>query len=99
MLVRVMLHGRRRLVIPMPLYVLDTLLRAVGDLLLFCQLLLPLCRKSLQKNLGGLKWCKGIEITMLGDMLCDSLEELRKRGRWRMVEVKNCGNEVHIDFY
>lgn len=99
LLVRVKPVGKIRLVIPIPFFLLDIYARALADLLLLGQLVLPFGLQSLQRHIEKHTWGKEIKISLVGDMIGELVLELRKIGRWRMVEVKTHDIEVYIDLY
>lgn len=97
MLIRVKTSGRRGLIIPVPLYVLDIYFRAIADLCLVGQGILKI--SSFHEYAGWSKWGKGINLSAAWEMVEEMFGELKRFGRLRMVEVKNEGNEVTIDLH
>lgn len=98
LLVRVKLTGKMSFVIPLPFLVLNIYARALADLSLLGQLILPLWVKG--KGPGNDKrWLSGIRLTVVGDIVKDLLQILRRHGHWRLVEVKTPDVEVYIDLF
>ncbi|GEM_PF-1652547 len=99
MLVRVSRDGFRRIVIPVPLYVLDLTLAAFLDLACLLDLLIPKRIRSLKHlNLGG----TGAGRISVESLLAGCLKlfrEMRKNGRYRLAEVQSAGIKIFIDFY
>ncbi|MHB9096125.1 MAG: hypothetical protein ACYC21_15795 [Eubacteriales bacterium] len=94
LLVRISFGGSRSLVIPIPLFVVDITLDAMADLTLVADLFAPLWRR-------GLKYSR-FRISSLAALLgvcTEFFNELRKYGRWRMVEVAADKVRVYVDFY
>ena len=100
-IIRIQLKRGLKLTIPVPLYVLDILLRALNDLLLLISVFMPSVRKKARQDdtRYSHSWHHGIDIVRAGDLIEELLRELRKGGRWRMVEVMADDCAVSIDFY
>lgn len=87
------------IMVPFPFLILDIYARALADLLLLGGLILLIGRSALQRRGEGRRWGKGIDIARAGDMIRELLIELRKYGKWRVVEVKTDDTEVYVDLY
>lgn len=103
-LVRVSIGGWRRLVMPIPLYALDIVISSAKDLATFADLVTPFWRHKLEKRVCSSRWgaAKGlskISLEMLVGIIAEFSRELRKQGRWRMVEVVTDDVSVYVDFY
>jgi len=100
-IIRIHLKRGLKLTIPVPLYILDILLRALNDLLLLASAFMPLAKKSARQDgaCHSPSWRRGIAFVMAGDLTEELLWELRKRGRWRLVEAAAGDCAVSIDFY
>jgi len=96
LLVRVKPKGKMRIVVPVPLYILDATLAAISDLLWLPDLLFPVWRKSLA---GKIKLPPGLTPGKAWNLIVELIDEVRKYGRWRMVEVENEDARIYIDFY
>lgn len=107
LLVRLSRGGMRRLVIPIPLFVLDLTLAAFSDLICLGDSLVPQWRRKAgwfnRSSYGGsYGGSSGKGRISAGELLESGLHlfrELRKYGRWRMVEVQSDQVRVSIDFY
>lgn len=103
-LVRISLGGLRRLVIPIPLFVLDITLSATADLALLGDLFAPVWRRELRKHLYPSSCLNGRTVSLISlrsifGVCLQFFDELRNYGRWRMVEVKTGKVEIFVDFY
>lgn len=104
MLVRISFGGVRRLVIPIPLFVLDMTLYAIADLAWLAELSAPLWKPKLKKFLYHPQCGKATAVSLISPRLISEMvirffDELRKYGRWRMAEVKTDKVCVYLDFY
>lgn len=92
--------GWRRLVIPIPLYVLDIIIASLSGLATFVDLFAPLWRRRLQKHICSSRWgAPKVSLSQLVGIFAEFFKELRKHGRWRMVEVATDEICVYLDFY
>ena len=103
-LIRISFGGWRRLVIPIPLFVLDIIISSVSDLATFADLFAPLWRRRLEKHIrcsrgGASKAAAKVSLSELVRIFAEFFKELRKLGRWRMVEVATDEICVYLDFY
>lgn len=99
LLVRLSLGGWRRLVIPVPIFVLDLTLDAFADLAAIIDSLAP-GWLSRMKRYGLSKVDTGqVSVEGMLQLTLQLFRELRKYGRWRMVEVQAGKVRVFIDFY
>jgi len=96
MLIRVQ-KGFKRIVIPLPLYVLDITLEAVVDLLWLPDLLYPLWKAKVSGKAKG--WLPKESPVKLVESILGIFGEFKKHGRWRMVEVEKDDHKVFIDFF
>lgn len=94
LLVRISFGGTRSLVIPIPLFVVDITLDAVADLALVADLFAPLWRRGLKHS-----WFRMPSLAALLGVCAEFFNELRRYGRWRMVEVETDKVRVYVDFY
>lgn len=103
MLIRIRPKGKRGFVIPIPLLVLDITLEAVADLAWLADLFLPLWRKKLENRIGigsrNRNWANRVSLSTALTLCLGIIDELRKYGRWRMVEVVDGETCVYIDLY
>jgi hypothetical protein len=99
LLVRVSLGGFRRLVIPVPLFVLDLTMAAFCDFAcLFDSFALKRMRGMRRFDLGGSGAGRISAESML--IVCLRLfREMRKYGRFRLAEVQTDRIRVFMDFY
>lgn len=99
MLVRISRDGFRRIVIPVPLYVLDLTLAAFSDLACLFDLLAPKWIRGLKRHNFGRTGDGRVsaESLLTGCLLL--FREIRKHGRFRLVEVQSARIRVFIDFY
>lgn len=92
------------MVIPIPLFVLDIIIDSVSDLATFADLFAPLWRRKLEKHICSSRWrpaktASKISFKVLVGICAEYFKELRKLGRWRMVEVVTDEISVYLDFY
>lgn len=99
MLVRVKPARTMGFIVPVPFFVLDIFLEAIGDLFILGQLVWPFGIAQIQKHIKQKRWGNGVDITIAWDIVEEFFFELRKYGRWRMVEVKTRDVEVNVDLY
>jgi hypothetical protein len=99
LLLRVSRGGLRRLVIPVPLFVLDLTLAAFSDLACLLDSFAPKWMRGIRQfDLGG----SGVGRISAESMLTVCLrlfQEMRKYGRFRLVEVQTGRIRVYIDLY
>lgn len=99
LLIRISQGGLRRLVIPVPLYVLDLTLTAFGDLARLVDALAPHRLRALRRFHPGGAGGRRVSVEFLWTACTQLLDELRKYGRLRLVEVQAGRVRVFIDFY
>lgn len=103
MLVRIQHGGLRKIIIPLPLFVLDETIKALADLMVLPDLLFPSWQQKIHQKLVGKKWYKEIQpqssLRDIVNLFRSLFNELRQYGRWRMVEVESGKDKVYIDFY
>ena len=102
MLVRIKLIGKMGFMVPIPFYVLDIIVDAIGDLAWVADLSRPIGLNKLQKHLTHHGWGhigKQISFAKVLNIFQELISELRKYGRWRLVEVKTEDVQVSIDLY
>lgn len=97
MLIRVRLGKHKKIVIPLPLFVFEETIIAIFDLFLLPDLFYPIWQKKLQKHMRG--WAPKVTFGQAINLLLNFFDELRKHGRWRMVEVETEKARIYIDFY
>lgn len=99
LLIRISLGGLRRLVIPVPLYVLDLTLAAFSDLARLLDMLAPnWVRRVKRFNFDGSGTGRISAESFLAACL-QLFREMRKHGRFLLVEVQSGRIRVSIDFY
>ena len=99
LLVRISRDGFRRIVIPVPLYVLDLTLAAFRDLASLLDLIAPKWIRGLKRlNFGRTGAGRVSAESMLTGCL-QLFREMRKHGRFRLVEVQSARISIFIDFY
>ena len=97
MLVRVRLAGRRGFTLPLPLAVLDETLEALADLFWLGEALIPDWRASPGRyaaKSGEHGFPAGFSPYAVLEMCRSIFGEMRRYGRWQMVEVDD-GKHVH----
>lgn len=100
MLVRIR-TGKIRLIIPMPLFLAEQTLEAAGELVRLAERLLPTLFVRIKNNpkMAGFRHVSpGRLIELSGQFF----EEMRRCGRWRMVEIeagKQHDLRIYVDFY
>lgn len=100
MLVRISLGGPRKIIIPIPLYVLDITISAVADLTLLTDLFSPLWKSKLQKIFAGHHHHKlVVKGALVVKILQEMLLEFRKHGRWNIVKIQTGKVQISVDFY
>ncbi len=99
LLIRVSRGGLRRLVIPVPLFVLDLTLAAFSDLACLIDSFAPEWMRGMRRfGLGGSGAGRISAEAMLA--VCLRLfREMRKHGRFRLAEVQSGKIGIFIDFY
>ncbi|RJQ31605.1 MAG: hypothetical protein C4589_01425 [Peptococcaceae bacterium] len=99
LLVRISRGGLRRLVVPVPLFVFDLTLAAFSDLACLLDSLVPQWMRSLRRfNLSGPGAARMSAASMLAVCL-QLFREIRKYGRFRLLDVRSGKIRVFIDFY
>ena len=98
LLIRVSAGGLRRLVIPIPLYVLDLTLTAFWDLARLVDALAP-NRLRVLRGFGLGAGRQRISVEFLLTALMRLFHELRRHGRLRVVDVRAGRVRVLIDLY
>lgn len=98
MFIRIKSEGKRDFQVPIPLFVLEHTLRSVADFFwVWKQIINPfrIFRKKVSSN-------KQVLQSHISDLINQSIilfRELRKYGRWKMVDIEDCKTSVQIDFY
>jgi hypothetical protein len=99
LLVRVSQGGFRRLVIPVPLFVLGLTLAAFRDLACLLDAIAPNWMRGLGRfNLGG-SGAGRISVESMLAICLRLFREMRKHGRFRLVGVQSGRIGIFIDFY
>lgn len=89
--------------IPIPFFVLDTTIQAIADLAIIIDLFLPIRIKrpytenSHRRTLIG--YGDRVPINIIVKQCMELVNELRRYGRWRMVQVETEEMRVYIDFW
>ncbi len=101
LIVRVRLGGRRNLTIPLSLWALEESFEAVSDMAWLGERIL---RFGARRRLGrpGNKWSayiKQMPVSAAIDQVGEILRDLRKLGRFRIVEVEDHNTRVYIDLF
>lgn len=99
MIVRVKPARRRGFFIPVPFFILDIYLQAIGDLFILGRILMPFGLVKFERLAKQQLWKKGIDISLVWDIVEEFFSELRKYGRWRMADIKTGDVEVKVDLY
>lgn len=99
MLIGVSRGGFRRLVIPVPLFVLDLTLAAFSDLACLFDLLVPKRLRGIRCNDLNESGAGRISVKPILTVCLQLFREMRKYGRFRLVEVRAGKNRVCIDLY
>lgn len=99
LLVGVSRGGLRRLVIPVPLFVFDLTLAAFSDLAcLFDSLFLKRSRGMGRFNFRG-PGAGRVSAEFVLAVCLQLFREMRKHGRFRLLDVRSGGIRIFIDFY
>lgn len=99
MIVRVKDKNIRGLVIPIPLFVISYTLNSLADLIWFGEWVFgPLIRMHLRKK-GKHRWLNDVPFSVLIRQFILLIDELRKHGRLKMVEVEHDQTRVNVDLY
>lgn len=99
MLIRLSQRKIRRLVIPIPLFVLDLTLAAFSDLAHMGDSVISrwICKGN-RSNHSTPRQSR-VPVGVLFELGLQLLRELRKHGRWRVVEVQHGRVRISIDYY
>lgn len=96
MVLKIGMKGRKGFPIPIPLNVAQITLDSVADLLWFWESLMRPFKSITNK---GDNYKTQIPLRELFSQSRALIHELRRHGRWRMVEVDDGKTKVYIEFY
>ncbi|OAT87121.1 hypothetical protein A6M21_02210 [Desulfotomaculum copahuensis] len=98
MLIGVSRGGFHRLVIPVPLFVLDLTLAAFSDLARLFDLLATRRLRGMRNDRGE-SGAGRISVESMLTVCLQLFREMRKYGRFRLVEVRAGKNRVSVELY
>ena len=101
LIVRVRLKGKRNLTIPVSLWTLEEAFEAVSDLAWLGEKILHFSAWHRQGRPGH-KWSayiKHMPVSAAVGQAGEVLRDLRKQGRFRLVEVEDRNTRVYIDLF
>lgn len=92
--------GKTGFVFPISLPLLAETVDVLADLALLGDLLFPGLTRRIGRRKGGeAPGREALSLSRIVRLVGGLLSELRRYGRWRMVDVEAGGSEISLDFY
>ena len=103
LVVRITRAGKRSIVIPVPVWIMEEALDTLADLVWLVEVTVFRFRKSFIYSLKAkpayAKFLMNLSPSVALEILQEVIKELRRHGRFRMVEVEDAENKIYIDLY